>query len=90
MVKRSEAALCLTYARDSIPEGEFGFIGRNFCDDCGCGFDEDLDYRMTHRQTWEQPEEGMDVCPHCGSMDCGENEQDHGMRVVNRYSRGPE
>ena len=84
MVKRSERALSLTYARRDMPRGEFGFIGRNFCDDCK-GFDEDLEYHRTHRQTLWEPEEGLDVCPHCGSDNCGENEQDHTTKVINRY-----
>ena len=71
--------------RLAIPCGTFGYIGTNFCDSCG-GFDDDLEYHRTHRQTWFQPEEGIEVCPHCGSRDCGPNEQAHGMKVVRRYS----
>lgn len=76
----------LGQCRRDIPEGTFGFTGVNWCDDCKAGFDEELGYKVTHRQTWEQPEEGYNYCPHCGSEDCGENEQDHDLKVTKRYS----
>lgn len=76
----------LAQCRMDIPDGEFGYVGKNWCDDCGRGFDDDLEYHMTYRQTWEQPEEGIEVCPHCGSENAGENQQDHDLRLVKRFS----
>ena len=82
---REVDSLSLTCGRRDLPRSAFGFIGRNFCDECK-GFDEGLNYHMTHRQTWDQPEEGVESCPHCGSRNCGENEEDHAMKVIRRYS----
>ena len=81
----NDQSLCLTTCRDDIPEGYFGHVSAWWCDACKghCG---EPEYHMTHRQTLEDPEEGVEVCPSCGSEDCGENQNDHGMRIVNRYT----
>ncbi len=84
-MKRTEMALSLTYARRDIPWESFGFIGRNFCDDCK-GFDGDIPWHTTSRASRWEPEDGYHYCPSCGSDEVGKNQQDHGMKVVRRYS----
>ena len=78
-------AFGLTVCRGDIPEGAFGYVSTWWCDWCKSACGEPV-YHMTHRQTWEQPEEGVETCPECGSEECGENQNDHGMKVTNRYS----
>ena len=74
----------LTCRRD-IPKGSFGHVAIWWCYHCAgpCG---EPEYHMTHRQTWEQPEEGVMVCPECGYEDCGEHDDPKPMKVLNRYS----
>ena len=83
--RASDWSFGLAVARTDIPEGTFGYVAPFWCDDCAgpCG---EPEYRMTHRQTLEQPEEGVEICPHCGSEDCGENQQDHELKAIHRYS----
>ena len=82
---RNQNACGLTFCRSDIPEGVFGHVAQWWCDyrKAPCG---EPEYRRTHRQTLESPEEGIEICPSCGREDgCGENQNNHGMRVVNRY-----
>lgn len=74
------------YFRCDIPEDSFGFIGANFCDRCKRGFDEEMEYHRTFKGNYWQPEEGIEVCPHCGSDEAGENQQDHNLKATKRYS----
>ena len=54
--------------RDDIPVGEFGCIRQWSCEECG-PLDDEPGYRVTHRQTMECPEEGVNECPDCGGLD---------------------
>ena len=78
-------AFGLTTCRGDIDAEFFGHVSTWWCHDCKGPCAEPV-YHMTHPQTLEQPEEGVEVCPSCGSEECGENQQDHGMKVVSRYS----
>ena len=74
----------MTADRASIPEGAFGFLAKWWCDHCGtaCG---EPEWRMTHRGTYWEPEDGYNACPSCGSDECGEHQDPKGMKVTNRY-----
>ena len=83
--RANDASFGLAVARRDIEEETFGHISKWSCMHCGpCGEPES---HMTYRQTLEQPEEGVERCPSCGSEDCGENQDpDLSCKVVSRSS----
>ena len=74
----------LSHSRGDIPEGTFGHVAPFWCDDCGapCG---EPEYHMTYRQTLEQPEEGVECCPECGSEDCGDHDPRLALQRIGEY-----
>jgi hypothetical protein len=79
----SERSFGLSVARTDIPEGNFGYVAPYWCSSCNGPCDEPV-YHMTHRQTLEQPEEGEETCPSCGSEECGEHTDPAGMKILGR------
>ena len=74
----------LAVDRGSIPEDTFGHLAKYSCDECEGPCDEPV-YKMTYRQTLEQPEEGVELCPSCGSEDCGEHQDPQlSLRAIRR------
>ncbi len=75
-------------SRGDIPVGTFGAIRRWSCEQCG-PLDEEPGYKVTHRQTMECPEEGVDECPDCGGLDIchrhdGYDDHDWFFKTVSR------
>lgn len=81
--RANDASFGLAVARRDIEEETFGHISKFMCDYCGPI--SEPEYRMTHRQTMEQPEEGVECCPECGTDNCGENQDPNlSFKVVSR------
>lgn len=83
------ASFGLGCARRDIPDEEFGFIAKHWCDDCKCAIAEP-ECVCVARETWGyyggSPAEYENVCPSSGSSECGEHENPElGMKVVSRY-----
>ncbi len=84
--RANDCSFGLAVARRDIPEGSFGHVAPFWCDECKAPCDEPV-YKMTYRQTLEQPEEGVELCPSCGSEDCGEHQDPQlSLRAIRRYS----
>ncbi len=83
--RANDASFGLAVARRDVEEETFGHISKYSCMTCGpCG---EPEYHRTHRATYWEPEEGVELCPSCGSEDCGENQDPElGCKVVARYS----
>ena len=73
----------LMYDRALLDDDQFGAEFPYWCERCGPI--RDLTYYMTHRQTWETPEEGDDCCDRCGSCDTGEMDGHEAFSLVKRY-----
>jgi hypothetical protein len=78
-----ECSFGLTVARGDIPEDTFGYLAKWWCDSCKAPCDEP-EYHMTYRGSYWQPEEGVEVCPSCGSDECGEHDDTKPMKVIER------
>jgi hypothetical protein len=87
--RASDYSFTLMSNRGEIEEGTFGHTASYWCQDCKgpCG---EPEYHMTHRETWGydggQPEEGVNLCPACGSEECGDHDDpDLTLKLTNRY-----
>ena len=82
--RANDCSFGLAFDRGGIEEG-IGYISKYWCDHCGeaCG---EPEWHMTHRATREDPEDGYNACPSCGSDECGDNYQDHDLKQVRRYT----
>ena len=75
----------LMYDRSMLDDDQFGADLPYWCGRCGPI--RNLTYYMSHRATWETPEEGDDCCDRCGSSDTGERDADghEAFSLVSRY-----